>query len=65
MEEALMSASEALFSTKPGGLGLGLEIATTIVRQHHGALMLANAPGGGAMAVVDLPQACPAKPSGA
>jgi signal transduction histidine kinase len=64
-EEALMSASEALFSTKPGGLGLGLEIATTIVRQHHGALMLANAPGGGAMAVVDLPQACPAKPSGA
>ncbi len=63
-DEALMSASEALFSTKPGGLGLGLEIATTIVRQHHGALSLANAPGGGALAVVDLPQAFPAKLSG-
>lgn len=64
-DEALTSASEALFSTKPGGLGLGLEIATTIVRQHHGALMLANAPGGGAIAVVDLPQAFAANPSGA
>ena len=44
-----MSATDALFTTKPGGLGLGLEIATRIVRQHHGTLILANAPGGGAV----------------
>ena len=55
--EALTSAKEALFTTKSDGLGLGLglEIATTIVRQHHGTLTLANAPGGGAVVVVDLP----------
>jgi len=64
-DEALTSAGDALFTTKPGGLGLGLEIAMTIVRQHYGTLMLANAPGGGAIAVVDLPQAVPANPFGA
>ena len=58
--EALMSATDALFTTKPGGLGLGLEIATRIVRQHQGTLILANAPGGGAVVVVDLPQTLPA-----
>jgi len=58
--EALMSATDALFTTKPGGLGLGLEIATRIVRQHHGTLILANAPGGGAVVVVDLPHTLPA-----
>ena len=63
--EALASATEALFTTKPGGLGLGLEIATTIVRQHHGALTLANAPGGGAIVVIDLPLALPVDPYGA
>ena len=63
--EALTSAKEALFTTKPGGLGLGLEIATTIVRQHHGTLTLANAPGGGAIVVIDLPLALPADPHGA
>jgi len=63
--EALASAGEPLFTTKPGGLGLGLEIATTIVRQHHGALTLANAPEGGAIVVIDLPQAFTANPSGA
>ncbi len=63
--EALASATEALFTTKPGGLGLGLEIATTIVRQHHGALTLANAPGGGAIVVIDLPLANTTNASGA
>jgi C4-dicarboxylate-specific signal transduction histidine kinase len=63
--EALTSAQDALFTTKPGGLGLGLEIATTIVRQHHGTLTLANAPGGGAIVVIDLPLALPADPYGA
>ena len=58
--EALMSATDALFTTKPGGLGLGLEIAMRIVRQHHGTLILANAPGGGAVVVVDLPHTLPA-----
>ena len=52
--------TDALFTTKPGGLGLGLEIATRIVRQHHGTLILANAPGGGAVVVVDLPHTLPA-----
>ena len=61
--EMLTNASEALFTTKPGGLGLGLVIATTILRQHRGTLRLANAPGGGAIAVVDLPQTFPSHPS--
>ncbi len=63
--DVLTSGSEALFTTKPGGLGLGLDIVTTIVRQHHGALTLANASEGGAIVVIDLPQALPANPSGA
>jgi len=46
--EMLASAGEALFTSKPGGMGLGLVIAT-----------LTNAPSGGAIAVMDLPLAVP------
>ncbi|MEK8047541.1 ATP-binding protein [Ideonella margarita] len=39
-----------------GGHGLGLAIAADIARQHGGQLQLANAPGGGLVAQIDLPR---------
>ncbi len=48
---------EPFFSTKgPGkGTGLGLPIARHIVHEHGGAIRLENAPGAGALAIVELP----------
>ncbi|MCF8168753.1 MAG: sensor histidine kinase, partial [Rhodoferax sp.] len=48
------------FTTKPQGLGMGLAISHTIVRNHSGTLSLDNAQDGqgpGALAVLDLPLA--------
>ena len=39
----------------PAGSGLGLAIARTIARAWHGEARLANRPGGGAVAVLELP----------
>ncbi|XXF79274.1 ATP-binding protein [Myxococcaceae bacterium GXIMD 01537] len=51
--------TRGLFSTKPGGSGLGLPIAQKIAHEHGGALRLEPAPGGGTLALVDLPLAPP------
>ena len=45
-----------LGSTKPGGSGLGLPIASKIIHDHAGALRLEPAPTGGTRAVVRLPR---------
>ncbi|WNG44555.1 HAMP domain-containing histidine kinase [Archangium minus] len=54
--------TRGLFSTKPGGSGLGLPIAQKIAHEHGGALRLEPAPGGGTLARVELPLSPP--PSG-
>lgn len=51
--------TRGLFSTKPGGSGLGLPIAQKIAHEHGGSLRLEPAPGGGTLALVDLPLAPP------
>jgi nitrogen fixation/metabolism regulation signal transduction histidine kinase len=47
--------TRGLFSTKPGGSGLGLPIAQKITHEHGGTLRLEPAPGGGTLALVELP----------
>jgi nitrogen fixation/metabolism regulation signal transduction histidine kinase len=47
--------TRGLFSTKPGGSGLGLPIAQKIAHEHGGTLRLEPAPGGGTLALVELP----------
>lgn len=48
---------ETFATTKPGGMGLGLSICRSIVELHGGRIALANHPGGGALATVELPLA--------
>lgn len=50
---------EPFFTTKPPGvgLGLGLVISASIIRDHHGSLTAANGPEGGAVFSIDLPAA--------
>jgi two-component system sensor histidine kinase DctS len=43
------------FTTKPEGLGLGLNICRTIVESHQGRLVFNNRPDGGAAFTVYLP----------
>jgi signal transduction histidine kinase len=45
------------FTTKPGGVGLGLAISAKIVSDHGGAITVDSAPGAGAAFLVSLPAA--------
>jgi signal transduction histidine kinase len=46
---------DAFYSTKPGGLGIGLSICRTIIESHGGRLWAAPGEGDGAVLQVSLP----------
>lgn len=48
-------AFEPLFTTKPGGNGLGLDACRRIVERHGGAIQLDSAPGEGTTVTIRLP----------
>jgi two-component system sensor histidine kinase TtrS len=48
---------EAFYSTKPGGMGLGLSISRSIVEEHRGQLRALRNPGGGAIFRFSVPTA--------
>lgn len=54
-EQALQRFSEFFFSEKEGGMGIGLSVASEIVKAHHGSLRAENRPAGGACVTVSLP----------
>ena len=54
-ETALARGAEMFFTEKEGGMGLGLNIVSSIVKAHGGHLKLQNDPKGGALVLVSLP----------
>ena len=54
-EEAAKRVFEPMFTTKPGGLGMGVPIARTIVEAHGGTLTARNNPVRGATFRFTLP----------
>ena len=46
---------ESFFTTKPGGVGIGLAICQSIIRSHGGSIRADNRPGGGACFSFTLP----------
>src|SRR5690606_8945484 len=46
---------EPLYTTKEGGLGLGLSICRSIIDAHDGDITVSSAPSGGALVTIDLP----------
>jgi two-component system, LuxR family, sensor kinase FixL len=46
---------EPFWSTRPGGMGMGLAVCRTIVEAHHGSLTVENTEQGGARFCAQLP----------
>jgi C4-dicarboxylate-specific signal transduction histidine kinase len=55
-QEALPRLFEPYFTTKEGGLGVGLSISRSIVQSHGGSIRVVNLPNGGARFHVTLPR---------
>lgn len=53
--ERMQVAMRAGQSNKPGGMGLGLMVVHSIVRQHQARLRMASAPGRGALVSITFP----------
>jgi signal transduction histidine kinase/putative methionine-R-sulfoxide reductase with GAF domain len=53
--EDLEKFFDPFFSTKEGGIGLGLSIAHRIIDQHHGKIEVESAPGKGTLFTISLP----------
>lgn len=54
-EEDMSKLFDPFFSTKEGGIGLGLSITHRIIDQHHGKIEVESAPGKGTLFTVWLP----------
>jgi signal transduction histidine kinase len=52
---ALAHYADLFYSEKEGGMGIGLSVSAEILKAHGGALIVANAPGGGAIITLQLP----------
>lgn len=66
VSEALGRVFESFFTTKSGGVGIGLAICQSIIRSHRGSIRAVNPPGGGAHFSFALPAVArePAGPEG-
>jgi signal transduction histidine kinase len=53
--DALAHYADLFFSTKEGGMGIGLNVTHEIARAHDGTLLVANAPEGGAIVTLQIP----------
>jgi len=51
---ALARWAEMLYSEKEGGMGIGLNVAQSVIRAHGGRLSVANQPAGGAIVRIEL-----------
>jgi signal transduction histidine kinase len=54
-EEDMNKLFDPFFSTKEGGIGLGLSITHRIIDQHHGKIEVESTPEGGTLFTVWLP----------
>jgi len=54
-DEALARGAELFFTEKEGGMGVGLNIVSSIIAAHGGTILFQNDPKGGALITVTLP----------